>query len=392
MDRLYLDNAATSFPKPEAVTEAMTAYATRVGASAGRGAYAEAAESGRIIQNCREKIATLIGATDPRNIVMTFNCSDGLNIVLHGLLSKGNHAIATWMDHNSILRPLNDLAARVGVEVDFVPTGSDGIVDPADIRKAIRPNTKLIAMLHGSNVTGTVEPTAEVARIAKEHGVLTLIDAAQTMGHWDINVERDGYDFLAAPGHKGLLGPLGTGFLYIRPGLEKQVRPIKQGGTGTWSEEAVQPEAMPDKYEPGSHNAIGIAGLAAGVEYVLQRGVKTIRDHDRQLCQTFAAGLDQIDGLTWYGPRDVEKRVGVFSVRMPGYTPTELSKALETKFGILTRSGLHCAPLAHKTIGTLETAGTTRFSFGPFVTVENIGYVMNSLKKLAKRPAVISSP
>ncbi len=385
MKRIYLDNAATSYPKPPAVTQAMVNYATRVGASAGRGAYAEAIESGEVIQTCRERIARLINVSNPEHIIMTLNCSDGLNLAIHGLLNPEDHAIATWMDHNSILRPLNELKERIGLNVDFVPTASDGIVDPNDIRKAIRPNTKLIAVLHGSNVTGTVEPISEIAKIAKEHEVLILVDAAQTIGHWPIDVQRDGVDFLAAPGHKGLLGPLGTGFLYIRPGMEKILRPHKQGGTGSRSEIMTQPEIMPDKYEPGSHNAIGIAGLSEGVAYVLERNVRAIRAHDRDLCERFMAGLETIEGLEWFGPRDADKRVGVFSVRLRGFSPLELSGALESEFGVLTRSGLHCAPLAHKTIGTLDIGGTTRFSFGPFVTPEDIDHTLNALKSLASR-------
>jgi cysteine desulfurase family protein len=314
---------------------------------------------------------------------MTFNCSDGLNLAIHGLLNPGDHVIATWMDHNSILRPCSELKDRMGIEVDFIPTAGDGIVDVDDIRKAIKPNTKLIAVLHSSNVTGTVEPTAQIARLARERGIYTLIDAAQSAGHWPIDVLKEGYDFLAAPGHKGLLGPLGTGFLYIRQGLENVLRPFKQGGTGSRSEIMTQPEIMPDKYEPGSHNAIGIAGLAKGVSYILDQTVEKLRRHDSELCQKFMTGLDEVPDLKWFGPRDVEKRVGVFSVRMDGFEPLALSQQLEEGYGILTRPGLHCAPLAHKTIGTLDSNGTTRFSFGPFVTLEDIDYTIDALKKIA---------
>jgi cysteine desulfurase family protein len=320
---------------------------------------------------------------------MTFNCSDGLNLAIHGLLNAGDHVITTWMDHNSILRPFNELKERMGVDVTFVRTADDGIVDPDEIRRAIKPNTKLIAILHSSNVTGTVEPTAEVAKIAREHNIYTLIDAAQSAGHWPIDVQKDGYDFLAAPGHKGTLGPLGTGFLYIRDGLENVLRPFKQGGTGSRSEIMTQPEMMPDKYEPGSHNAIGIAGLAEGVSWILNQTVEKIRKHDIELCQRFMAGLDEIPKLTWFGPRDVQHRVGVFSVRMKGFTPLELSKKLEADFGILTRPGLHCAPLAHKTIGTLDNGGTTRFSFGPFLKLEDIDYAITALKTIATKKSLV---
>jgi cysteine desulfurase family protein len=350
----------------------MIDYARRIGASAGRGAYVEARESGLVIQMCRTRIARLINAPDPDHIIMTFNCTDGLNLAIHGLLRQGDHVIATRMDHNSILRPLNELKNHTGVAADFVATGSDGIVDPDNIRKAVRRNTALIAILHGSNVTGTIEPIREVAAVARRHGIPILIDAAQTIGHYPIDVQEDGIDLLAAPGHKGLLGPLGTGFLYLRPGMEEKIRPFKQGGTGSKSEIVTQPEFLPDKYEPGSHNALGIAGLSEGVEYILKKTVTAIRAHDRELCERFQAGLERIPGLTWFGPRDIKKRVGVYSVRMRGYTPLALSHLLEEQFGILTRSGLHCAPWAHDTIGTLSDGGTTRLSFGPFVTSGDI--------------------
>lgn len=383
MRRIYFDNAATSFPKPPSVPQAMADYAIKVGASAGRGAYAEAMESRRIIADCRKKIAELINAPDPDHIIMTFNCSDGLNLAIHGLVNPGDHVIATWMDHNSVLRPLNELKDRLGVQVELIPCSAEGIVDPDDIRRAIRANTRLIAVLHASNVTGSVQPIGEIAKVARERGVFILIDAAQAMGHWPMDVQKDGFDLVAAPGHKGMLGAQGTGFLYIRPGVEKSLRPLKQGGTGYLSEIMTQPDTMPEKYECGSHNAMGIAGLAAGVQYLLDRTVQAIWQHDRALCRQFMAGLDEIDGLTWFGPRNVEHRVGVFSVRMEGFTPSELAGALEARFGILTRSGLTCAPLAHKTIGTLETGGTTRFSFGPFITPDDITYALDALRQLA---------
>lgn len=264
-----MDNAATSFPKPPAVLEAMTDYATRIGASAGRGAYAEAREAGELIDQCRQRLNQLIGGEDPNHIIFTLNTTDALNMAIRGLVHAGTlpgHVITTWLDHNSVLRPFNMLAGTVGLEQTRIACDPQtGLVDPEDIRKAIRKDTRLIAVVHGSNVTGTVQPIRDIGRIAREAGVPFLVDAAQTLGHLPLNVREDCIDLLAFPGHKGLLGPLGTGGLYIRPGLEKKMRTVREGGTGSRSEQDIQPDFMPDRFEPGSHNAIGIVGLSQGV-------------------------------------------------------------------------------------------------------------------------------
>ncbi|MEX1017133.1 MAG: aminotransferase class V-fold PLP-dependent enzyme, partial [Phycisphaeraceae bacterium] len=257
--RLYMDNAATSFPKPPGVLEAMTRFATELGASPGRGAYAEAREAGRLMHQCRERINSLIHGENPGHVIFTLNTTDALNMAIHGLVrphSQHNHVITTALDHNSVLRPFNRLATCDGIEQTRIPCDPvTGLVDPGDIQKAITPRTCLIAVVHGSNVTGTLQPVAEIGAIAREHDVPFLVDAAQTLGHLPVDVQRDHIDLLAAPGHKGLLGPLGTGFLYIRPGLEKQMRTVREGGTGSVSEHDVQPDFMPDRFEPGSHNA-----------------------------------------------------------------------------------------------------------------------------------------
>jgi cysteine desulfurase family protein len=384
--RLYLDNAATSRPKPKTVHEAMAHYATELGASAGRGAYAEAVETGELITECRRRLNRLFHGERAEHFVFTLNCSDALNLAIKGLIDpRGNaHAICTHIDHNSILRPLNALAdygalrqTRIGVD------STTGLVDPEDIRKAICRDTKLIAITHASNVTGTVQPIREIGRIAREAGIAFIVDAAQSAGHLPIDVQSDFIDLLAAPGHKALFGPLGTGFLYVRPGVEKILQTIREGGTGSVSESDRQPDFMPDKYEPGSHNAIGIIGLSEGVKWILDRGIERIQNDDRELSRAFLEGIESIDGLTLYGPRGVEHRVGVFSVRVEGYEPQELSAALESSFGILTRSGIHCAPLAHEAIGTASLGGTTRFSFGPFVTSDDISFAVDALSQVA---------
>lgn len=384
--RLYLDNAATSFPKPRSVTDAMVRYATELGASAGRGAYREAVETGALITECRRRLNRLFHGERPEHFVFTLNCSDGLNLAIKGLVDprERGHAICTHIDHNSILRPLRAMEEYGCVRTTRIPVeGSTGLVDPDEIRRAIRPDTKLIAITHASNVTGTVQPIREIGRIAKEAGIPFIVDAAQSAGHVPIDVQADGIDLLAAPGHKGLLGPLGTGFLYIRPGIEKILRPLKEGGTGSVSEQDRQPEFMPDKYEPGSHNAIGIAGLSEGVKWVADRTVEKLAAHDLELTRTFLDGITDIEGLTLYGPQGVKHRTGVFSIRIDGYDPHELSTVLETSYGILTRPGIHCAPLAHEAIGTAATGGTVRFSFGPFVTAQDVSYATDALAQIA---------
>ncbi len=393
-----MDNAATSFPKPQSVLGAMTSYATQLGASAGRGAYAEAVETGRLISQCRERLNRLFNGENPDHFIFTLNCSDALNLAIKGLVfgsaSPGIaipgpfHAICTHVDHNSILRPLNALADAGVIEQTRVRVDpQSGLVDPDDVRRAIRRGTKLIAVTHASNVTGTLQPLADIGKIAREHDIPLLVDAAQSAGHVPIDLRAEHIDLLAAPGHKGLLGPLGTGFLYIRPGIEKKVAPLREGGTGSVSENDRQPDFMPDRFEPGSHNAIGIAGLSEGVQWVLDRGAEELFEHDRDLVRTFIDGVSTIEGLTYFGPQGVRNRVGVFSVRVAGFEPLELARALEEDFGILTRPGLHCAPLIHQAIGTAESGGTTRLSFGPFLSKQDVKYATDALAEIASRRA-----
>jgi cysteine desulfurase family protein len=385
--RLYLDNAATSFPKPRSVIDAMVRYATELGASAGRGAYREAIDAGAMIHECRVRLNRLFHGERPEHFVFTLNCSDALNLAIKGLIesSKGNaHAVCTHADHNSILRPLNELESRGEISQTRVSVDPATLrVDPSDIARAIRPETKLVAITHASNVTGTVQPIREIGRICRERGVPLVVDAAQSAGHLPIDVQADGIDLLAAPGHKALLGPLGTGFLYIRPGLEKSLRTIREGGTGSISEQAVQPDFMPDKFEPGSHNAIGIAGLSEGVRWILEQGIEQLHRREMELVGTFIEGMTDVEGIRYFGPQGVKDRVGVFSVRVEGYDPHELSAILETSYGILTRSGIHCAPLVHETLGTAASGGATRFSFGPFLSPQDVAFAADALAEIA---------
>ncbi|HVW02569.1 MAG TPA: aminotransferase class V-fold PLP-dependent enzyme [Planctomycetaceae bacterium] len=382
-DRIYLDNAATSWPKPEAVYRAVDDYQRRLGAPAGRGAYREALEVQNLVTRCRKSAATLLHAADPRQIVFTFNGTDSLNLALHGALRVGDHAIVSALEHNSVLRPLRELESVLGVSTTLIPANAVGQVDPEDYRRALRPNTRLIGLLHASNVTGALQPIAEVGRIVREAGALFLVDAAQTAGAVPIDVQALGIDLLACPGHKSLLGPLGTGLLYIRPGVELQIRSLRQGGTGTSSETDRQPESLPDKFESGNHNVPGICGLAAGIDFVLEQGIENIRAREQAHLRRLRDGLSGVAGITLYGPPSIEQSVGILSLNVVGYDPQDLATILDDSFAIQTRAGLHCAPGAHRHLGTLETGGTLRLSVGPFTTDEHIDRTIDALSSIA---------
>ncbi len=385
--RIYFDNAATSFPKPDAVYKAMDYYARLIGASAGRGAYREAVESGEIITDTRQRLARLINAPVAESIIFTFNCTDGLSIGIKGLVGRsGDHVITTRMDHNSVLRPLYRLERENGIEVTYVSAEHDGLVDPDNIRKAIQPNTRLIAVVHGSNVCGSMQDIDAISGIAREYGVPLLVDAAQTIGHMNIDVQALQIDMLAFPGHKGLLGPLGTGGLYIRPGFEQHLTPLREGGTGSKSEDPFQPEIMPDWFESGSHNALGLAGLQASLIYLQKRGLDNIRKHEKELIQLFLDGTAGIDRLKVYGPRTSDRQAGAISVSVFGYPPNALAAILETRYGLLTRPGLHCAPFAHQTIGSFDLGGTVRFSMGPFLEKEHVKQAVEALLEISYSP------
>ncbi len=382
--RIYLDNAATSFPKPEAVYDAVDHYNRRVGAAVGRGAYAESVEVQSVVNRCRQRAAELLGAEDRSRIIFTFNGTDSLNLALHGLLKPGDHAVTSTIEHNSVLRPLRYLSEYGGVEVTHVEPDAAGRVDPARVREAIRPETRLVAIVHASNVSGVVQPIAEIGEVAREAGAQFLVDAAQTAGHLPIDLRSLPIDLLACPGHKGLLGPLGTGLLYLRPGVEEHLKSVRQGGTGTVSEEDRQPEGLPDKYESGNHNAAGLYGLEAGLAWLQERTVAEIHRHCEELTARFCEGAASLEGVTLHGVRESNPNVGVVSVTAAGWEPQVLAATLDEHFGIQTRAGLHCAPGAHRHLGTFDDGGSVRFSFGPFTTGEEIDAAVEALREVTR--------
>jgi cysteine desulfurase family protein len=376
----YFDNGATTFPKPQEVYDEIYRAMTEYGANPGRSGHDLALRASRGIYHTREELANLFSVKNPMNIVFTYNCTESLNIGIKGLLKPGDHVITTSMEHNSVLRPIKHLES-IGVENTIVRCQRDGQIDPESIKNAIRDNTRLIVTTHVSNLTGTIMPVEEIGKIAREHGIPYLLDAAQSAGVYPIDVENLGVDMLAFPGHKGLLGPQGTGGLYIREGL--QVEQFIQGGTGSASYSLNQPEEMPDKFESGTPNAPGIIGLGKGIQYINRRGMDNIRHHEEDLTRYFIEEAARIDGIKLYGPLDTSKQGAVVALNIKDLDSSEISFVLNEEFGIYVRPGLHCAPLAHETIGTMEQ-GAVRFSFGPFNVLEELEYAINALHRISK--------
>lgn len=380
---LYLDNAASSWPKPDATWQAMEHFMRNIGANPGRSGHRLSIEAGRILLDAREALAELFGIADPLRICFTRNATESLNVAIHGLLQPGYHCITSSMEHNSVMRPLRALEKK-GVEVTIAPCSSTGELDPQQIEKTIKANTRLIVITHASNVTGTLMPIDAVGNIARKHGVFFCIDAAQTAGAYPIDVKKMYIDLLAFTGHKSLYGPQGIGGLYIREGLEMDLEPLTRGGTGSRSEFQEQPDFLPDKYESGTPNTVGVAGLGAGVRFILTQGVAQIRAKEQALTRMLIEGLGSIPGISVYGCGDAERQVAICSFNIAGLAPSEVTMELDEEFSIMSRPGLHCAPAAHETIGTFSQ-GTVRLSAGYFTTKEEIASALAAVEKIAAR-------
>lgn len=376
---IYLDNAATTFPKPESVYAKMDDCMRNYCANPGRSGHKMAMESARVVEETRDIIAKLFNIKNPMDVVCTFNATDSLNLAIKGFLKPGDHVITTTMEHNSVLRPIMELE-NIGVEHTFVQADEEGRIDPKDVETAIKDNTKLIAIIHASNVTGTLIDIETIGKIAKNHGITYLVDASQSAGIYDIDVDKLNIDMLAMPGHKGLLGPQGTGVLYVNNKI--RLHSQREGGTGSKSEEIIQPDLYPDKYESGTHNTPGIVGLGAGVEFLLETGLDNIRKHEEELSQYMIDEILKIDGVKLYGPKSAKERAAVIAVNIKDLDSGEVTFRLDREFGIATRSGIHCAPLAHKSIGTLEQ-GAVRFSLGYFTTKEEVEEAIKAIKVIA---------
>ncbi len=372
----YLDNAATSFPKPPEVVRAVTSFFERAGACPGRGAYAMARQAGAVVDDTRRLLARLLHAPSSERIVFALNATDALNMAIKGTLADGDHVVTTVIEHHSVGRPLAALERDGRIGVTRVPVSGDGFVDAADIRRAITPATRLVAIMHASNVTGALQPIDDIARIVRETQAWFLVDASQTAGAVPIDVERSGIDLLAFPGHKGLLGPPGTGGLVV--GSRVEIRPWREGGTGAWSELLEQPSAWPWHLEAGSPNTAGLAGLSAAVEYVLGRGVDSIHAHELRLTQRLLDALARDERLTIHGPHAIDQRVAVVSVTARDVDVAQLGDRLDRDHEIAVRTGLQCAPGAHRALGTFPS-GTLRISPGCFTTEAEIDAFVQAL-------------
>jgi cysteine desulfurase family protein len=380
MDReVYLDNAATSFPKPESVYQAVDQFMRRCGGSPGRGLYAKAIAAEEVVYEARREVADLFGIAEPSRIAFTANATEALNLALKGYLQQGDHVITTILEHNAVLRPLHTLERTRGVRVTYVGADERGTLDIEALKKAFRPETRLVACVHGNNVLGTILPLAEVVRIAHDAGTAVLVDGSQTGGTLPVNLEELGVDMFAFTGHKGLLGPTGTGGLYLGPEIELET--LKEGGTGSLSESLEAPDFLPDRFEPGTPNTVGLAGLGAGVRYLLERGVDSVREHEMKLSQRLFEGLKGRRGVTVYSPEDPKTRLGIVSMSFDDLNPTEACGILGNKFGVMVRCGLQCAPLTHRRLGT-ERQGVIRFSVGALSTEEDVDLALTAVGRI----------
>jgi cysteine desulfurase family protein len=401
---IYLDNAATSFPKPPMVLQAMARFMEEVGANPGRSGHPLSVEASRIVQNTRQSLAELFHIQDPMRIVFTLNVTESLNMVFSGFLKTGDHVITTAMEHNSVARPLKYLERQGSIALSIVPCDRKGFLDLDELRKVIRKNTALMVMNHASNVCGTIQDIRAVRDALGE--IPLLVDAAQTAGCYPLDVEGEGIDFLAFTGHKALLGPQGTGGLCIREGL--RVIPLKRGGTGSISEKMEQPDFLPDALESGTQNNVGIAGLGAGVDFILREGIAKIREQDKELTAALLTALYDVPGLTIYGPLKAEQQTSTVSITFEsilptgtenvhsgcgsinlgwleeGLSPREAGDLLTKQYDILVRTGLHCAPLAHQTLGTYPE-GSIRLSMGYFNTLEEMEITAKAIRQIAGR-------
>jgi cysteine desulfurase family protein len=379
---IFLDNAATSFPKPEPVYKFMDEFYRRSGVNPGRSGYDMCMEAGELLDNTRKLLCSFFNGTDPNRLCFGYNSTDALNLAIFGMLDRGDHAVTTTLEHNSVLRPLYHQEKTGGVEVERVPFDAAGFVDPEDIRRRFKKNTRLVVVNHGSNVIGTVQPVREIGRLCRERGIPLAVDASQTAGKLPIDVRADNIDVLAFTGHKSLLGPTGIGGLYVGEGV--RIRHTRAGGTGVRSAEHLHLEEYPYRLEYGTPNIMGVAGLNAGVKWILDKGLAAIEAHEMGLTARLRDGLRSIEGVVLYCQDDLTNHLSVLSFNLLGMEAGDTGTMLDVDHNIACRTGLHCAPLVHEQLGTDKIKGSVRFGIGPFNTEEHIRAAVAAVADVAE--------
>jgi cysteine desulfurase family protein len=382
--KIYLDNAATTFPKPPEVYSSIMNYMMNVGTNPGRGVTTASLAGNKVILNCRYALMELFNFDKVENVIFTPNITTSLNTLIKTVVKSGWHVITSTMDHNATLRPLNSLLEKGIIDLDIIPCSIEGLIDIDDFVNTIKPNTKLVVLSHSSNIIGSIQPLEAIGKICKDKGIFFIIDSAQTAGVLPLDFYKLNCNALAFTGHKSLLGPQGTGGFLIDDSLNEICTSFIEGGTGSLSSSIIQPDFLPDKFESGTLNAPGVAGLLEGINFINTHGIDSIRQHEEYLLKKFVEGLLNIDTIKVYGLLDCSKRTATISVNSTKIDNSELGFMLDSDYGIITRTGLHCSPLAHKTIGTYP-GGTLRFGIGPFNDIKDINYTLSSLSTIIRK-------
>lgn len=378
---IFLDNAATSFPKPEEVYQFMDQFYRKFGVNPGRSGYDLCMETGEVVEDTRKMLAEYFNSQDPNRLCFSYNSTDALNLAIFGMLKEGDHAITTTIEHNSVLRPLYHLYKNNGVKVDYIPFDSQGFVDPDDFPKKFKKNTKLVVVNQASNVIGTIQPVQEIGKHCREREIPLLIDTSQSAGKIPVDIEVLNVDVVVFTGHKSFLGPMGIGGLYVREGIE--IRHTRAGGTGVRSAVRTHLEEYPYRLEYGTLNVLGVAGLHAGLKWLEKKGLSNIHDHEMRLTTLLRDGLKEIDGVTLYCQEDLTDHIGVLLFNIDGLEAADTGTILDVDYNIACRTGLHCAPLVHEQLGTDKIHGGVRFGIGPFNTEEHMKTAIQAVKEIA---------
>ncbi len=381
-DIIYLDNGSTSFPKPDEVYTFMDKFYRNFGVNPGRSGYDLCIEAGEIVEETRKLLTEFFNGDDPNRLCFSYNSTDALNLIISGMLQKGDHAITTTIEHNSVLRPLYHLRKFNGVEVNYIPFDKDGFVDPDDFPKKFKKNTKLVVVNHASNVIGTIQPVKEIGRYCREAGIPFVIDSSQSAGKIPVDIKDLNVDVVAFTGHKSLLGPTGIGGLYVREGIE--IRHTRAGGTGVRSAVKTHLYEYPYRLEYGTLNTVGVAGLHAGVKWVLDKGLDSIHEREMKLTRLLRDGIKDIDGVTMYCQDDLKNHIGILPFNINGFEALNTGTILDVDYNIACRTGLHCAPLVHEQLNTMDIHGAVRFGIGPFNTEQHIETAIQAVREIAE--------